>query len=95
MVEYKEKQFWKCPYCNKEFDIYEYALECAEECADIEYPIEDQKTLAFCGYCGDEFDEEDKAEQCEENHIKNKDKFYSRYAMKIASENSNQRKLSE
>ena len=93
MIEYKTKKLWKCPYCNKEFDTHEDALECSQECADIEYPIEDNKTFAICGYCGDEFDDESEAEDCEQNHIENKDRFYSKYALKIASQNPNQLKL--
>lgn len=93
MVEYEEKQIWNCPYCDKEYEDEDDALECANECADIDYPTEDTKTIYICEYCEKRFEDEEEAEGCEENHIENQDEFYSKISLKKAQEHPNQLKL--
>lgn len=95
MVEYKKQEFWKCTYCNKEYDKWEDAVECATECADIDYPEEDYRYLNICEYCKKEFEDEEDAEKCEEEHKEKQDKFYNLIALKRASEHPTQTKLME
>lgn len=93
MVYYNEVKFWKCPYCDKEYFKYEEALECAEECADINYPKEDSKTLVCCSFCKQEYEDEEEAEGCEEHHAETQDKYYSQIKLKEAGEHPTQEKL--
>ena len=93
MVYYIETKFWKCTYCDKEYFKYEDALECAQECADVQYPKEDSKPLYGCEYCKQEYEDEEEAEGCEECHAENQDKHFSRFKLKEAGENKDQKKL--
>ena len=95
MVEYKQVTIWKCPYCHREYDSYEDALDCAEECVNMEYPTDDDKTLAICECCHKEFEDIDDAESCEEGHKRNNDRYYSDFRLKKASEHIEQLKLFE
>jgi len=93
MVEYIEKQIWNCPYCSKEYEDYEKALECSQECADIDYPKEDTKTIFVCEYCKKTFSDDQEVDECEENHRENRDEFYSKIELKKASEHPEQKRL--
>jgi len=93
MVDYIEKSFWKCPYCEKEYDTWEDALECAEECADIDYPKEDKKTFAVCEFCKKEYEDDEEAEGCEEHHAEEQDDFFTKFQLKKAGEHPQQEKL--
>ena len=93
MVEYEETPIWNCPYCNKEYESLDDAMECATECADIEYSSEDSKTIFICGYCKKKFEDEEEAEGCEENHKERRDEFYSKVELKKASEHPAQKRL--
>lgn len=93
MTYYTEVRFWKCEYCDKEYLKYEDALECAEECADIQYPKEDEKILIGCDFCKQEYEDEDEAEGCEEHYAETQDKYFSQAKLKEASEHPEQNKL--
>lgn len=95
MVIYKEIDIFRCPYCSREYKTLDESQTCAEECANIDSPEEDTKTIYICEYCKKEFEEEYKAESCEKLHRENRDELYSKVELKKASEHPNQLKLTK
>lgn len=93
MVKYEEESFWTCPYCGKEYNNENDANECAEECADIDRPREDTKTVYVCEFCEKKYDKEEEAKVCEEHHAKNNDDCYSKEMLRRTSEHPGQKKL--
>lgn len=93
MVSIIEKDIWACPYCNKEYDRYEDALECVQECANIDYPKESKNSIFACDYCKKQYSDEGEAEECEEDHAENQDEFFSKVKLKQAGEHPSQRRL--
>ena len=96
MVEYKEQELYKCPYCGREYGDYGTAYECAVECADVDSPEQDTKCVYICQGCNKEYEDEDEAKGCEEHHAENDDKYnynLNRIKLKIAGESPSQMKL--
>lgn len=95
MVEYKIKKFWKCQYCDSTSTTWEDVVECAKECADIDYPEEVERTLYICEYCGTEFKVEENAEMCEQEHQNSEDEYFRKKGIIDASKHPKQKKLKE
>lgn len=95
MVEYKSQEVWRCPYCEKVYEKWEDAVECATECADIDYPEADTKEIYICEFCNKEYEDDTDAEDCEKKHKELRDEFLGRKRMKEAGNHPNQNKLIE
>jgi len=95
MVEYKIKKVWQCQYCDSTYNTWEDAKSCAEECADLEYPIEVEKESYICEYCGIEHKVENNAEVCEQEHQNSEDEYFRKKGIIDAAKHPKQKKLRE
>lgn len=91
-----------CPYCEKEYETYDQAEDCALDCADIEYPDMDGKDVweYKCSLCGKVYDDEFDAEECEREDMEDNpelaekmESIRSRERLKLAAEHPGQRHL--
>ena len=76
------KPIYKCPYCGKEYDNYDDAEDCADECHEIEDPIclqEGSEGLWGCDICKQQFDSEEDALDCETRHKEANDLYLGQY----------------
>ena len=70
---------YKCPYCDKAYDTVEIAEDCAEDCIDIEPPVEITESIYICEICNEKYDKYFKADDCEQQHMENNDRKYLEY----------------
>ena len=73
---------WLCPYCDKEYESYDLALDCAKDCVDIEEPEEKDVTTYICELCNSKSLDEEEIEQCEKRHKDRNDVIYQKHLEK-------------
>ena len=79
MVEIKSVPKWKCPYCDSEYDNYNDAEMCADDCNENEEPKEITEEMYVCEMCDEEFNNITDAEKCESKHKKDNDDHYNNW----------------
>jgi len=82
IVRTEIEEVWKCSYCQNKYQHRRDAINCAEECTDIEYPKEIDTEVFYCEYCNSRFYKNGQAELCESDHIQKQDKYYLDYEQK-------------
>lgn len=78
MVIYKTS--WRCPYCYKLYAEEYQARDCANDCVEVEGPIEAQRPV--CEICERVFERDEDAKKCEIKHAEQNDSFYVEYLVK-------------
>ena len=83
MVQINNKERYKCPYCEKVYDDWNDAMECAAECVNPDEPIKiNYKKPYICEMCGNDYKQLKNAEMCEKTHKKLDDKHYQNFLIK-------------
>ena len=74
------KAGWKCPYCNHLYDKEYEARDCANDCVEVDSPIE--VSLIYCSMCNEKYCCIQEAEDCELKHMQHEDKAFKDYQIK-------------
>ena len=79
MVIDNSKQVFVCPYCSSQYDTYDEAQECAQDCNEPDSPEEKEVEEYECEMCNKKYDEFNEAYECETKHRKEQDRFFEAY----------------
>lgn len=83
------KTRYQCNYCNREYEDFEEARECAVDCSHDDLVV----TIHICDYCKKTSGKESKISDCEKLHELDQDEFYHKVKFDEATEHPSQSKL--
>ena len=83
------KTKYQCNYCDREYEDYEEAKECAVDCAGEDLV----KTIHICDYCKQTSHDVLKIERCEKIHEEDQDELYHKIKFDEAREHASQSRL--
>ncbi len=83
------KTKYQCNYCNREYEDYDDAKDCAVDCSDEDLV----KTIHICDYCKQTSHDVLKIERCEKVHEEERDDLFQQVKLDEAREHPTQSKL--